>query len=203
MVINLLKNWIASSHSTLPNWRFWMFLFVPSWTVDVERHARDFMEAAKKLQSYFISLQREDQPTAEDMLRKVHSLHPHLTESGVKMCTSYGLLEREWGLGMVIGELEADWKLSLEVGIAILKITYFYLLQAVCDTQRDCVSLISYKTLWSYSGVISFFFVRYVCNPGKSETELYDAIILLYSDITYVLNRISIDSKLNNIFEGT
>jgi len=48
---------------------------------------------------------------------------------------------------MVIGELEADWKLSLEVGIAILKITYFYLLQAVCDTQRDCVSLISYKTL--------------------------------------------------------
>uniref|UniRef100_A0A804MH48 Uncharacterized protein n=1 Tax=Zea mays TaxID=4577 RepID=A0A804MH48_MAIZE len=38
--------------------------------VDVERHARDFMEAAKKLQSYFISLQREDQPTAEEMLRK-------------------------------------------------------------------------------------------------------------------------------------
>ncbi|CAL4902860.1 unnamed protein product [Urochloa decumbens] len=38
--------------------------------IDVERHARDFMEAAKKLQSYFISLQREDQPTAEDMLRK-------------------------------------------------------------------------------------------------------------------------------------
>ncbi|TKW07000.1 hypothetical protein SEVIR_7G278500v4 [Setaria viridis] len=38
--------------------------------IDVERHARDFMEAAKKLQSYFISLQREDQPTAEDVLRK-------------------------------------------------------------------------------------------------------------------------------------
>ncbi|PUZ64103.1 hypothetical protein GQ55_3G117600 [Panicum hallii var. hallii] len=38
--------------------------------IDVERHARDFMEAAKKLQSYFISLQREDQPTAEEMLRK-------------------------------------------------------------------------------------------------------------------------------------
>jgi mediator of RNA polymerase II transcription subunit 28 len=30
------------------------------------------MEAAKKLQSYFISLQREDQPTAEAMLRKVY-----------------------------------------------------------------------------------------------------------------------------------
>ncbi|RLN30104.1 mediator of RNA polymerase II transcription subunit 28 [Panicum miliaceum] len=38
--------------------------------IDVERHARDFMEAAKKLQSYFINLQREDQPTAEEMLRK-------------------------------------------------------------------------------------------------------------------------------------
>jgi hypothetical protein len=41
------------------------------WTVDVERHARDFMEAAKKLQSYFIGMQREDQPTNEDTLRKV------------------------------------------------------------------------------------------------------------------------------------
>nr|BAK04691.1 predicted protein [Hordeum vulgare subsp. vulgare] len=38
--------------------------------IDVERHARDFMEAAKKLQSYFISLQREDQPTNEELLRK-------------------------------------------------------------------------------------------------------------------------------------
>ncbi|CAN6340682.1 unnamed protein product [Urochloa humidicola] len=38
--------------------------------IDVERHARDFMEAAKKLQSYFIGLQREDQPTAEDVLQK-------------------------------------------------------------------------------------------------------------------------------------
>uniref|UniRef100_A0A0E0H9T2 Mediator of RNA polymerase II transcription subunit 28 n=1 Tax=Oryza nivara TaxID=4536 RepID=A0A0E0H9T2_ORYNI len=38
--------------------------------IDVERHARDFMEAAKKLQSYFISLQREDRPSTEEMLRK-------------------------------------------------------------------------------------------------------------------------------------
>uniref|UniRef100_A0ACD5ZMQ1 Uncharacterized protein n=1 Tax=Avena sativa TaxID=4498 RepID=A0ACD5ZMQ1_AVESA len=38
--------------------------------IDVERHARDFMEAAKKLQTYFISLQREDQPTNEETLRK-------------------------------------------------------------------------------------------------------------------------------------
>ncbi|KAH9786492.1 mediator of rna polymerase ii transcription subunit 28 [Citrus sinensis] len=42
----------------------------PSHQIDVERHARDFMEAAKKLQLYFISLQREDQPTEVEMLRK-------------------------------------------------------------------------------------------------------------------------------------
>jgi hypothetical protein len=40
-------------------------------SVDVERHARDFMEAAKKLQLYFIGLQREDQPTKVETLRKV------------------------------------------------------------------------------------------------------------------------------------
>lgn len=40
-------------------------------SVDVERHARDFMEAAKKLQLYFIGLQREDQPTKAEQLRKV------------------------------------------------------------------------------------------------------------------------------------
>ncbi|KAL3729348.1 hypothetical protein ACJRO7_026457 [Eucalyptus globulus] len=32
----------------------------PSHQIDVERHARDFMEAAKILQVYFIDLQRED-----------------------------------------------------------------------------------------------------------------------------------------------
>ncbi|KMT06042.1 hypothetical protein BVRB_7g163710 [Beta vulgaris subsp. vulgaris] len=42
----------------------------PSHQIDVERHARDFMEAAKKLQLYFISLQREDQPTKAEMLQK-------------------------------------------------------------------------------------------------------------------------------------
>ena len=42
-------------------------------SVDVERHARDFMEAAKKLQLYFIGLQREDQPTKVETLRKVNN----------------------------------------------------------------------------------------------------------------------------------
>ncbi|KAF9669319.1 hypothetical protein SADUNF_Sadunf14G0095200 [Salix dunnii] len=42
----------------------------PSHQIDVERHARDFMEAAKKLQLYFIGLQREDKPTMSETLRK-------------------------------------------------------------------------------------------------------------------------------------
>ncbi|XP_052184601.1 mediator of RNA polymerase II transcription subunit 28 [Diospyros lotus] len=42
----------------------------PSHQIDVERHARDFMEAAKKLQLYFIGLQREEQPTRVETLQK-------------------------------------------------------------------------------------------------------------------------------------
>ncbi|KAM3687877.1 hypothetical protein ACJW30_10G108700 [Castanea mollissima] len=42
----------------------------PSHQIDVERHARDFMDAAKKLQLYFIGLQREDQPTKVEKLGK-------------------------------------------------------------------------------------------------------------------------------------
>ncbi|PRQ22683.1 hypothetical protein RchiOBHm_Chr6g0252971 [Rosa chinensis] len=42
----------------------------PSHQIDVERHARDFMEAAKKLQLYFIGLQLEDLPTNAEKLRK-------------------------------------------------------------------------------------------------------------------------------------
>uniref|UniRef100_A0A5B6ZST4 Putative mediator of RNA polymerase II transcription subunit 28 n=1 Tax=Davidia involucrata TaxID=16924 RepID=A0A5B6ZST4_DAVIN len=42
----------------------------PSHQIDVERHARDFMEAAKKLQLYFIGLQREDKPTKAETLKK-------------------------------------------------------------------------------------------------------------------------------------
>ncbi|XP_058787674.1 mediator of RNA polymerase II transcription subunit 28-like [Vicia villosa] len=42
----------------------------PSHQIDVDRHARDFMEAAKKLQLYFISLQREDKPTKAETLKK-------------------------------------------------------------------------------------------------------------------------------------
>ncbi|GFZ19403.1 hypothetical protein Acr_28g0001080 [Actinidia rufa] len=38
--------------------------------LDVEGHAKDFMEAAKKLQLYFTGLQREDKPTRAETLRK-------------------------------------------------------------------------------------------------------------------------------------
>jgi hypothetical protein len=41
-------------------------------TVDVERHAADFMEAAKTLQLYFIRVQHQQQPTREEALRKVN-----------------------------------------------------------------------------------------------------------------------------------
>ncbi|KAJ8763349.1 hypothetical protein K2173_002232 [Erythroxylum novogranatense] len=47
----------------------------PSHQIDVERHARDFMEAAKRLQLYFIGLQREGQPTEVGMLKMVIKLH--------------------------------------------------------------------------------------------------------------------------------
>ncbi|KAF4403352.1 hypothetical protein G4B88_007998 [Cannabis sativa] len=40
-------------------------------SVDVERHAIDFMEAAKKLQFHLIGLQREDEPSRAETLRKV------------------------------------------------------------------------------------------------------------------------------------
>ncbi|KAK4349463.1 hypothetical protein RND71_032218 [Anisodus tanguticus] len=42
----------------------------PYHQIDVERHARDFMEAAKNLQLNLIGLQREDLPTRPEMLRK-------------------------------------------------------------------------------------------------------------------------------------
>jgi hypothetical protein len=43
----------------------------PSHQVDVERHARDFMETAKSLQLFFIKAQHQHKPTREEALRKV------------------------------------------------------------------------------------------------------------------------------------
>ncbi|RZC87411.1 hypothetical protein C5167_035954 [Papaver somniferum] len=56
--------------------------------VDVERHARDFMEAAKKLQLYFIGLQHEELPTKESTLRK------HIAEMEEEMRTKTQLIKK-------------------------------------------------------------------------------------------------------------
>ncbi|CAN6349761.1 unnamed protein product [Urochloa humidicola] len=80
--------------------------------IDVERHARDFMEAAKKLQSYFISLQREDQPTAEDMLRKEISTMEEELKTKSELIVKHKKLIEGWRkelkeqLGKHITELE-------------------------------------------------------------------------------------------------
>ncbi|WOL16449.1 mediator of RNA polymerase II transcription subunit 28 [Canna indica] len=41
---------------------------------DVARHAKEFMEVAKKLQWYFIGLQHKDKPSREEILRKEISI---------------------------------------------------------------------------------------------------------------------------------
>ncbi|CAN6336353.1 unnamed protein product [Urochloa humidicola] len=80
--------------------------------IDVERHARDFMESAKKLQSYFISLQREDQPTAEDMLRKEISTMEEELKTKSELIVKHKKLIEGWRkelkeqLGKHITELE-------------------------------------------------------------------------------------------------
>ncbi|KAG6535236.1 mediator of RNA polymerase II transcription subunit 28-like [Zingiber officinale] len=64
--------------------------------IDVERHAREFMEAAKKLQLYFISLQREDQPTREKMLRKEISAMEEELKSKSDLIKQQEKLVEEW-----------------------------------------------------------------------------------------------------------
>lgn len=51
----------------------WNILLVVIVSADVEKHARNFMEAAKKLQQYFICLQRENKPTKAETLERVKS----------------------------------------------------------------------------------------------------------------------------------
>lgn len=81
-------------------------MFDISSSVDVERHARDFMEAAKKLQLYFIGLQREDQPTRAETLQKVmYSLK--LSLLSLMLIASYLFQE--------IGMMEEELKVMSEV----------------------------------------------------------------------------------------
>ncbi|CAN6326744.1 unnamed protein product [Urochloa humidicola] len=80
--------------------------------IDVERHARDFMEAAKKLQSYFISLQREDQPTTEDVLQKEITTMEEELKTKSELIDKHKRLNEGWRkelkeqLGKHITELE-------------------------------------------------------------------------------------------------
>ncbi|KAH7655040.1 mediator of RNA polymerase II transcription subunit 28 protein [Dioscorea alata] len=64
--------------------------------IDVERHARDFMEAAKKLQLYFIGLQHEDQPSKEEMLRKEISLMEEELKIKGELITKHEKLIQGW-----------------------------------------------------------------------------------------------------------
>ncbi|CAH9124931.1 unnamed protein product [Cuscuta epithymum] len=51
----------------------------PYHQIDVERHARDFMDAAKKLQLFFIGLQRQDQPSrASCLLKEIATMEEEL-----------------------------------------------------------------------------------------------------------------------------
>ncbi|KAG9145748.1 hypothetical protein Leryth_011187 [Lithospermum erythrorhizon] len=71
-------------------------LLVASAIVDVERHARDFMEAAKKLQFYFIGLQREDKPTrAETLNKEIAAMEEELKEKDA-LIEKYDKLIQGW-----------------------------------------------------------------------------------------------------------
>ncbi|KAL5202188.1 hypothetical protein ABZP36_013140 [Zizania latifolia] len=80
--------------------------------IDVERHARDFMEAAKKLQSYFIGLQREDRPTTEEMLREDIATMEEELKIKSELIAKHKKLIEEWQkelrdqLGKHVTELE-------------------------------------------------------------------------------------------------
>lgn len=68
----------------------------PSHQIDVERHARDFMEAAKKLQLYFIGLQRNDQPTKVEMLQKEIAMMEEELKVKIEMVKKQESLIHEW-----------------------------------------------------------------------------------------------------------
>ncbi|XP_016511650.1 mediator of RNA polymerase II transcription subunit 28 isoform X2 [Nicotiana tabacum] len=67
----------------------------PYHQIDVERHARDFMEAAKKLQLYLIGLQREDLPSKPDMLRKIAKMEEEL-KTKTELITKQERLLQNW-----------------------------------------------------------------------------------------------------------
>ncbi|XP_010545002.1 PREDICTED: mediator of RNA polymerase II transcription subunit 28 [Tarenaya hassleriana] len=68
----------------------------PSHQIDVERHARDFMEAAKKLHLYFISLKREDPPTRAETLRKEIAGMEEELKTKIELIKKHERLIQDW-----------------------------------------------------------------------------------------------------------
>ncbi|KAK9146963.1 hypothetical protein Sjap_006866 [Stephania japonica] len=68
----------------------------PSHQIDVERHARDFMEAAKKLQLYLIGLQREVVPTKEESLHKEIAMMEEELRTKNELITKHEKLLQGW-----------------------------------------------------------------------------------------------------------
>ncbi|CAH9068768.1 unnamed protein product [Cuscuta europaea] len=68
----------------------------PYHQIDVERHARDFMDAAKKLQLFFIGLQRQDQPSRASCLLKEISTMEEELKTKREMISKQERLIQEW-----------------------------------------------------------------------------------------------------------
>uniref|UniRef100_A0A1D1YJT3 Mediator of RNA polymerase II transcription subunit 28 n=1 Tax=Anthurium amnicola TaxID=1678845 RepID=A0A1D1YJT3_9ARAE len=64
--------------------------------IDVERHARDFMEAAKRLQLYFVGLQHEDQPTREEILQKKIDMMEEELKAKSELIKKHETLIQRW-----------------------------------------------------------------------------------------------------------
>ncbi|CAH9081240.1 unnamed protein product [Cuscuta europaea] len=68
----------------------------PYHQIDVERHARDFMDAAKKLQLFFIGLQRQDQPIrASCLLKEIATMEEEL-KTKREIVSKHERLIQEW-----------------------------------------------------------------------------------------------------------
>ncbi|XP_078435670.1 mediator of RNA polymerase II transcription subunit 28-like [Wolffia australiana] len=63
---------------------------------DVERYARDFMEAATKLQLYFLGLQHENKPTREQTLQKEIALMEEELKTKSALIKKHEALLQRW-----------------------------------------------------------------------------------------------------------
>ncbi|KAL5713102.1 Mediator of RNA polymerase II transcription subunit 28 [Ranunculus cassubicifolius] len=68
----------------------------PSHQIDVERHAREFMEAAKKLQMYFMSLQQKENLGKADTLREEISMMEEELKIKTELINKHSKLIQGW-----------------------------------------------------------------------------------------------------------